>query len=288
VPSLIELGKVAEVVSVVTRPDRPRGRGRKPQPSPVKVAAQSLGYRVFEAAAAADIGSIDFDVDLAVVTAFGVIIPDQALAQPRHGFINVHFSLLPRWRGAAPVAAAIAAGDEETGVTLMQLDRGLDTGPLLAARSVVIGDEENAGELTDRLGSLGGSLLVETIPALVAGELMAMAQDESKATYAPRLGSEDRLLDLRESAEVNARRVRALSPRPGAVLMLDGSRLGVSVARAAPGSLPSGLFRKEGGRLFVGAGDAPLELVAVRPPGRREMSGAEWARGWRRPPVIAT
>ena len=286
VPSLDSLAEAAEVVAVVTRPDRPRGRSATPQPSPVKDAALARGLPVVEAAGAADIDGPLFDVDLAVVVAFGVLIPEKALARPKHGFVNLHFSLLPRWRGAAPVAAAIAAGDEETGISLMQLDEGLDTGPVLAARSVVIGSDETAGELTTRLAGLAGSLLSDTIPALAAGDIEAIAQDGTKATYAPRLGAGDRQIDLRMSAEQNVRKIRALTPKPGAFLLVDGERVGITSTRETSDKLATGRFSIDGERLLVGSGGRAIELEMVRPAGKKEMTGSAWSRGWRRTPVV--
>lgn len=285
VPSLDHLAASSEVIAVVTRPDRPRGRSGKPQPSPVKVAALARGLPVVEAARSADIDIPLFDVDLAVVVAFGVIIPAKALMRPRHGFVNLHFSLLPRWRGAGPVAAAIAAGDEETGVSFMQLDEGLDTGPVLAARSVVIGGDETAGELTTRLATLAGSLLVDTIPPLMAGDIQAVAQDETKATYAPRLGPADRPIDLDQSAKQNVRKIRALTPKPGAFLLVDGERVGITSSRETGENLATGQFSTDGERLLVGSGGKAMELQMVRPAGKKEMTGVAWSRGWRRTPV---
>ncbi|HKZ21061.1 MAG TPA: methionyl-tRNA formyltransferase [Acidimicrobiia bacterium] len=286
VPSLDYLTDAAEVSAVVTRPDRPRGRSGNPQPSPVKVAALARGLTVVEAGGADDIDGQLLDVDLAVVVAFGVIIPARALARPRHGFVNLHFSLLPRWRGAAPVAASIAAGDEETGVSLMQLDQGLDTGPVLAARSVVIGDEETAGELTTRLSHLAGSLLVDTISALLAGEIEAVAQDGAKATYAPRLGPNDRQVDLNQAAEQNVRKIRALTPKPGAYFLVDGERVAITSARATGDTLATGEFASDGEHLLVGSGGRAMELRMVRPAGKREMTGGAWSRGWRSTPHV--
>ncbi|HEY7584301.1 MAG TPA: methionyl-tRNA formyltransferase [Acidimicrobiia bacterium] len=286
VPTLDHLADAVEVSAVVTRPDRPRARSGNPQPSAVKVAALARGLPVVEAARPADIDGPLLAVDLAVVVAFGVIIPVSALARPRHGFVNLHFSLLPRWRGAAPVAAAIAAGDEETGVSLMQLDEGLDTGPVLAARSVVIGGEETAGELTTRLATLSASLLVNTIPGLVAGEIEAVAQDGTKATYARRLSANDRHVDLSQSAEQNVRKIRALTPKPGAFFVVDGNRVGITSARETDEELATGEFWSDSERLLVGSGGRAMELQRVRPAGKNEMTGRAWSRGWRSAPVV--
>jgi methionyl-tRNA formyltransferase len=285
VPTLERLVDVAEVDVVLTRPDRARGRSRQPQPSPVKVAALARGLNVVEVGRGPDIDPHLFEVDIAVVVAFGVIIPSKVLTAPKHGFVNVHFSLLPRWRGAAPVYAAIAAGDEETGVSIMRLDEGLDSGPVLAARPVVIGSDETAGALTDRLADLGSSLLIETILDLEAGRIVPVPQDEAGSTYAPRLGAADRQIDLSLSAAENVRRIRALAPEPGAVLLIGGAPLAVMSAWTSDEELPIGQFRRDGERLLVGSGGDALELGRVRPAGKKEMSAGDWARGWRTTPI---
>lgn len=289
VPILDELLGVADVVAVLTRGDRPRGRSGRPQPSPVKEAALARRLRVIEAGTASEIRASQLtklDVDLGVVAAFGVIIPGDVLAVPGHGYVNVHFSLLPRWRGASPVAAAIAAGDQETGVSIMVLDEGLDTGPVLASFPVVIGPEETAGDLTNRLSKAGASLLSETIPIYLQGRLTPVPQDDTNATLAPRLGAADRRLDLRQDPDLTARRIRALTPRPGAFLMIDGQRLGVTAARPSAEPLQTGVFKVEEDRLLVGSAGLALDLLSVQPAGRRQMSGRDWARGWRTPPAV--
>jgi methionyl-tRNA formyltransferase len=286
VPTLDQLAEVAEVAVVLTRPDRAVGRSRQPRPSPVKIAALARGLNIVEVGGIGDIDPHLFEVDLAVVVAFGLIIPSKVLEIPKHGFINLHFSLLPRWRGAAPVFAAIAAGDEETGVSVIRLDAGLDTGPVLAARPVVIGNDETAGDLTDRLAVVGSSLVIETISDLEVGRIVPVPQDEAKATYAPRLDAADRKIDLSLGAAQNARRVRALTPKPGAVLLVDGAPLAVRSAWATDEKLATGQFWKDGERLLVGSGGDALELGRVRPAGKNEMAATAWARGWRKTPVV--
>ena len=281
-PSLFRLVEVAEVIQVITRSDRPRGRSGTPSAAPVKQAALDLGLPVVEANRGAEVVELfpALEVDAAVVTAFGVLIPASLLSRPKRGFLNVHFSLLPRWRGAAPVAAAIGAGDPETGVTIMQLDRNLDTGPILRARSVPIGNEETTGELTERLAEIGSDLLVEV---LASEEVSLFPQDDRFATYAPSLTSADRVIDLRQPALVNSRRIRSLSPRPGSVLELQGERLAILSARPLTTDLATGAWRFEGDRLQIGSGGQALELVKVRPAGRKAMAGPSWARGIRGP-----
>lgn len=290
IPSLEALAKTCNVVLVVTRPDKPRGRSGTDQPSPVKQRAINLGLNVAQPATAREIGAVLAAVgplDVALVTAFGMLIPAASLTIPRRGFLNVHFSLLPRWRGAAPVNAAIAAGDDVTGVSLMVLDAGLDTGPILAARTVMIGRDEEAGSLTDRLADLGARLVSEIVPRYLAGQIEPIPQG-SGATIASRLSKEQTYLDLKQPAEVCARKVRALSPRPGAHLFLEGRRIRIAAARALDAPADVGSVVIESGRLLVGAGGKTLELLRLQPAGKPEMATAEWLRGLRVYPSAAS
>jgi methionyl-tRNA formyltransferase len=220
VPSLRALHSAGhEIVLVITQPDRP-GHRMKVTPPPVKVAAQELGMRVLQPEKIRDPAVIsrlrELKPDLIVVVAYGQIIPPDVLAIPAKGVVNVHASVLPRHRGAAPIARAILAGDDETGVTIMKMDEQLDHGPVLAARSVAIGPHEDAAALTARLADLGSELLVETLERL--GDLDAVEQDHARATLAPRLRKEEGELELSMDAREIDRRVRALQPWPGATL----------------------------------------------------------------------
>ncbi|MCP4248115.1 MAG: methionyl-tRNA formyltransferase, partial [bacterium] len=180
---------------VVTRPDRPRGRSGKPQPPPIKEAAAAWGIPVMQPSRAVEVSEQLAGLDLAVVVAYGQILPEAMLAIPTHGFINVHFSRLPRWRGAAPVARAILAGDTETGVDIIQLDAGMDTGPIIARSSAPIDPAETTGALTARLAGIGADLLAETIPTILDGSATRSAQSEEGATVAAKLSSEEARLD---------------------------------------------------------------------------------------------
>jgi methionyl-tRNA formyltransferase len=220
VPSLRALHSAGhEIVLVITQPDRP-GHRMKVTPPPVKVAAQELGMRVLQPEKIRDPAVIsrlrELKPDLIVVVAYGQIIPPDVLAIPAKGVVNVHASVLPRHRGAAPIARAILAGDDETGVTIMKMDEQLDHGPVLAARSMAIGPHEDAAALTSRLADLGSELLVETLERL--GDLDAVEQDHARATLAPRLRKEEGELELSMDAREMDRRVRALQPWPGATL----------------------------------------------------------------------
>ena len=225
-------------------------------------------------------------LDVAVVVAFGMLVPAATLRRPHRGFVNIHFSLLPRWRGAAPVERAILAGDESTGVTLMVLDEGLDTGPVLAVEATPIGPDENRAELTHRLATLGAGLLADTMPGFLAGEIRPEPQAEDGVTVASRLEQSDRWLDPAESAVVLLRRIRAMAPRPGAYAMTAGSRIQILGARPVEESgTPAGEVVVAGERVLLGAGDGAIELEVVKPEGRSPMAASAWLRGLRRHPV---
>ena len=289
VPTLTSLATVAEVVAVITRPDKPRGRSARPVPSPIKEAAAGLGLATLQPANASELTEAlkgVGQIDIGVVTAYGTLIRPEALAIPARGFLNVHFSLLPRWRGANPVVAALLAGDVETGVSLMLLDQGLDTGPVVAGWTVVIGRDETAGELTTRLANLGAQMLVEFLPGWVAGSMSATPQPAIGVTHAPKLTKSELLLDTSESAEALAGRVRALAPIPGAVLMVGGVALRVLAGRTIPRNLAVGEVAVLDERVLVGTGRGSLELLIVQPPGKRPMAAAAWLRGLRTPPGV--
>jgi methionyl-tRNA formyltransferase len=283
VPTLRRLAAAADLRVAVTRPDRPRGRSGTPQPSPVKHAALDLGIPVVQPgrrseleAALAERGPLD----VAVVVAFGMILPARLLDLPGAGFLNAHFSILPRWRGAAPVQRALLAGDRRTGVSVMRLDAGLDTGPVLAIRSTGIGDEETAGELLGRLAGTAAELVVELLDPYLTGRVVATPQPGG-GSAAPKLTAEDSRLRLDESPEQFVRRVRAMSPAPGAAGQVGGEGFKVLRARVAAGSAPSGGLAVEGGRLLCGTGGGRVELEVVQPAGRRPMAGIAWASGRR-------
>ena len=204
VPSLQTLNEHYDVVSVITQPDRPKGRSGTPAPPPIKVVADDLGLAVAQPvtrAELADAVNLAGSVEVGVVVAYGQILRPEVLASPRTGLLNGHFSLLPRWRGAAPVARAIMAGDTMTGVTIMQLDEGLDTGPIVTAQAVDIGPGENTGELTARLADLSARLLTDTIPLYLDGSVAPIEQVEEGATYASKITSKDRRIDVDSQPE---------------------------------------------------------------------------------------
>ncbi len=287
VPTLVSLATAAEVVAVVTRPDKPRGRSARPVPPPVKEAAARLGVRVLQPSNASELtGALEEigPIDVGVVTAYGTLIRPQALAIPTRGFLNVHFSLLPRWRGANPVVAALLAGDEETGVSLMLLDQGLDTGPVVAGRTLTIGRDETGGELTTRLADLGAQLLVDVLQGWVAGAMSATPQPGLGVTHASKLAKSDLLLDMSISADELVRRIRALAPSPGARLMVEGVAVRVLAGRRIDRDLAVGEVAVLDERVLVGTGQRALELLTVQPPGKGPMDAAAWLRGLRTRP----
>jgi methionyl-tRNA formyltransferase len=219
------------------------------------------------------------------VVAFGQILREGVLS--RWPCVNVHFSLLPAYRGAAPVERAIMDGATHTGVTIMQMDAGLDTGPMLASRRVEIGEDEDAGSLTARLSEIGGPLLAEVLDELEAGRLEPVPQPEQGVSHAPKITPEDRLLDLSRPAVALARQVRALSPQVGATLAIDGQPFKVWRARALPEDAPAPPAAG-GGRLVAAAGEGSLELLELQPPGKGRMEAAAFLRGWRGPLEVGT
>jgi methionyl-tRNA formyltransferase len=283
VPALAALSSAMSIELVVTRPDRPRGRSGTPQPPPVKEAAQAWGLRVVQPGRAVEAAGQLEGLDLAVVVAYGQILPEAMLGITTHGFINVHFSRLPRWRGAAPVARAILAGDTETGVDIIQLDAGMDTGPIIARSVTMIGPAETTGTLTARLAGIGADLLTDTIPTILDGSAIRSAQAEEGASVAAKLSAEEGRLDPRTMSAATCHRVvRAFNPNPGAWGMLDGERLKVWEVRVSTDSeLPAGELNIGGQLPVVGTTEGGLELVEVQAAGRSRMPAAVWGRGYR-------
>ncbi len=292
VPALTSLLDLAEVVLVTTRPDRPRGRSGKPRSPAVKQAAVARGLPVSQPELAVhDLDRLQSVApDVAVVVAYGQLLPPALLAVPRAGFLNVHFSLLPRWRGASPVVRTLLAGDPVTGVTLMMLDEGLDTGPVVAVEPTVVRSGETAGELTTRLAAVGASMLTAHLPGFLAGEITPRAQPAEGATAAARVRVEEAFIDpVRHRREAVLRAVRAFDPKPGAWTVLDGKRLKLWRARAVEASEPGpGVAAEMGGAILLGTADGPVELVEVQPAGRGRMEAAAWMRGRRGRPAVFT
>ncbi len=284
VPALEALSSSgADIVQVLTQPDRPAGRGRRLVPSAVKKVSDARGLplqqpsRLRDAAILSDWAS---SPDLLVVVAYGLLLPEWLLDWPQHGAINIHASLLPRWRGAAPIQRAILEGDEVSGVSIMQVERALDAGPVFSQRSVDIGRDETAGVLHDRLAQLGAELLMETLPGIMNGELRAVPQDDSAASYAAKIKKSDAIVDWRDSAESLARGARAFNPWPISFATLsDGRTLRIHSAQPLRGSAPSApgeiiSTSKQG--IDVATGDGVLRLLEIQPPAAKVMSAAAY------------
>jgi methionyl-tRNA formyltransferase len=286
-PSLHVLASAYDVVGVVTQPDRASGRGRELKAPPVKMLAQELGIPLIQPEKLREPEAMEqlraWSPDLIVVAAFGQILRKDILDLPSYRCINLHASLLPRWRGAAPINAAILHGDEETGVTLMKMDIGLDTGPMLAQRAIRLTREDTAGSVTETLSHLGADLLIETLPDYLSGKIRPVPQPEEGATYAPMLKKEEGRLDFTRPAEELERRVRAFNPWPGAIMDFDGTLLKVhrahAVAEAGKAEVGQRLVYRD--QPAVGTGGGLLILDEVQPAGKKSMSGKSFLAGGR-------
>ena len=302
VPTLRSLLTAAEhrVVGVITQPDRPRGRAMEPAESPVKIAARAAGLEVFQPekirSPEAQAWLEAIAPDLAVLIAYGQILPARLLSIPRLGWINLHASLLPRYRGAAPITWAIARGETRTGITIMQIDAGMDTGPILLQREMEIGPDETAPQLSARMGEAGAPLILEALEELERGTLRGRAQDGSQASFAPLLKREDGRIRWEMSAAEIYNRMRGFAPWPGTFAEFRGARVhlwgrpaepptisaAARPAQAGASSFVHGALRTQAGRLFVACGaDSWLELTELQPEGRRRMTAGEFLRGAR-------
>lgn len=274
-----------QVVGVVTQPDRASGRGRELKAPPVKLLAQELNIPAIQPQKLREPEAMqqlqNWNPELIVVAAFGQILRKEVLELPQYGCINIHASLLPRWRGAAPINAAVLAGDEETGVTIMKMDVGLDTGPMLSMRKIRITPDDTAGSLLQALSMLGADLLIETLPAYIAGNLIPQPQPAEGMTYAPMLKKEDGLLDFNHPAVDLERRVRAMNPWPGAWFQWHGAPLKVHKAHVEQGQAEAGKRLIEQNQPAVGTGSGLLILDEVQPPGKKSMSGKAFLSGAR-------
>lgn len=284
-PPLTALNQAFNVVGVVTQPDRPAGRGRKLQSPPVKTLALTYGLPVLQPASLKNSEAFEqiqaLSPDVIVVAAFGKILNENILKLPKYGCINVHASLLPRWRGAAPVQAAVL-NDEISGVTIMKMDQGLDTGPILNQQSTSITDEMTTGMLFDRLAQMGAELLVETLPGYVQGEINPRPQEEAEATYAPQLRKEDGRLDFNQPAAFLARQVRAYNPWPGSYGYFNGDLLKIFQAQAIQfeHAIPGKRYIVDSKPAW-GTKDGLLVLDEVQAAGKARMAGDVFLHGTR-------
>lgn len=288
VPSLERLTQSYEILAVVTQPDRPAGRKRRLTPPPVKEAALARGLPVWQPPTLRAPEAVEhlktLAPDLIVIVAFGQILRRDVLEIPPHGCLNVHGSLLPKYRGAAPISAAILAGEAKTGVTLMRMDEGMDTGPLIAQATCPIAMDDTTATLSERLARLGADLLTETLPRWLAGEIVPQPQDESQATYCKLIRKSDGLLDWRLPAEELARRVRAYIPWPTAFTVWQGETLKVLQALPEPDwrgkGQPGQVIALDDGAGVV-TGEGVLQLLEVQLAGKRAMTTEDFLRGQR-------
>lgn len=287
VPSLQRLCETVDVSLVVSQPDRPAGRGQRLTPPPVAAEAARRGIPCVQPETLRDAEAVARlaaeDADLFVVAAYGQILRQAVLDLPRLGCLNVHGSLLPRWRGAAPIHRAVEAGDGVTGVAIMQMERGLDTGAVWSMEAIAIGETETSGELHDRLATLGADLLVRTLPDVLGRTRAPIPQATSRATYAHKLTAADRCVDFASSGASVAWKINAMTPWPG-VRVTVGDEV-ITLRRAAPGpamgaAVEPGALRVEDGRLFFACADGTsVEILELQRPGRRCLSARECLRG---------
>jgi len=290
VPSLRALvGEGFDVVAVVTQPDAPQGRSRsRLVPPPVKVVAEAEDLTLFQPEKPTDgvflVRLRDTRPDIGVVVAYGHILKPELLELPPRGIVNVHPSLLPALRGPAPVEWAVLNGVEETGVTIMQLDAGMDTGPILRQIRDQMNPDVTGGELSEHLAELGAQALVETLALLEQGTLRPVPQNEALATYAPKLTREIARIDWTKDAASVTRLIRGLDPRPGAWTELDGAEVKLYSARVADGRGTPGELLATDGRLLIAAGNSAVDVFEVQPAGKARMTADDWLRGARLPP----
>ncbi|MBD3763385.1 MAG: methionyl-tRNA formyltransferase [Rhodobacterales bacterium] len=278
VPALRALAGRHDIACVYTQPPRPAGRGQQPRPSPVQAASQALGLAVRHPARLRDPqDQADFaalGADVAVVVAYGLILPPPVLAAPRRGCLNIHASLLPRWRGAAPIHRAVIAGDAETGVCIMQMEAGLDTGPVLLRRATPIGPEDTTGDLHDRLAAIGAQAIVDALDRL--DDLVPDSQPEAGVTYAAKIDKAEARIDWTRPAEQVARQIRGLSPFPGAWCLAGEERLKLLRARAVAGHGAPGQVL---GGLTVACGSGAVQVTLAQREGKRPMPAEDILRG---------
>ncbi len=284
--SLISLSKSDnEIVGVISQPDKPKGRGHKLVPTHVKMTAEELGYTVYQPETLKDEAFLptlrELDPDIIVVAAYGKILPDYILNYPKHGCINVHASLLPKYRGAAPIQRAIINGDKETGVCIMQMEKGLDTGDIISRVKTEIGEYETAGELFDRLARLGGELLIKTITEIANNTATYDEQDDSKSTYAEKITKDTARLDWSKPCAELSKLICAMSPFPGAFTTYKGEAVKIYEAEKTNGSgivgALLGIEKNKG--LKVACGDGALYIKTVQFPGLKRMNIEDYARG---------
>jgi methionyl-tRNA formyltransferase len=275
-----------EIAGVVTRTDKPAGRGRSLTAPPVKSAAVEMRLPVYQPKRVRETAFIDqlrsINPEVIIVAAYGQILPPEILTLPKFGCINIHASLLPSYRGAAPINWAIIKGEKETGITIMQMDEGMDTGAVLMQERIIIDPADTAGSLMEKLATVGAKLISTALPLIVDGRLLPLMQDSSRATSAPLLKKEDGLIDWKIPALDIYNRVRGLSPWPGAYTFLDGKTIKIIAAEAVGGvGEPGMLYEKDKRMLETGTGKGLLRIVSIQPEGKRPMTAGDFLRGHR-------
>jgi len=283
VPTLQALINNHDVTGVVTQPDRPAGRKQQVKQSPIKELALDAGIPVFQPKKLRQPEAIaelkQWQADVYVVAAFGQILPQSVLDIPPHGSINIHASLLPRWRGAAPIHAAIRAGDSQTGITIMLMDAGLDTGPMLTQYSVRIEPDETGQSLHDKLAKIGGDLLIDTLPRYLSGEVTPTPQDDSEMTYAPQIKKEEGQIDWSQSALQIERLVRAFTPWPGTYTLWNGAQIKIHSGIVGQGSAPIGQVIEKNGQIAIGTGADLYYPQEIQLAGKKRMPVNDFVHG---------
>lgn len=287
VPALERLAQAHNVAAVFTRPDRPAGRGQRLQPTPIKQAALELGLKLHQPKSVNSPESLrlirELEPEVIVVAAYGEILSRELLQIPQRGAINLHASLLPKYRGAAPIQWAIISGERETGITAFLMDEGMDTGDIMVQRRVPIEEEDTAGSLHDKLAEVGAEAMLETLEGLERGTLNPQPQDHSQATYAPKIKKEQGWLDWNKPSRDLFNLIRGLNPSPGAFTFFRGKRLKVHRSRAVEGNYQGqpGEVANIAEGLMVKTGDGALELMEVQPAAKARMGGLDFVRGYR-------
>lgn len=286
VPFMDKLTQDVNLVGVITQPDRPAGRGRKSKFSPVKNAALSLGKEVFQPEKLSDQNSFlkikKWNPDVIVVVAYGQILKEEMLNIPKYGCINVHASLLPRWRGASPIQTAILEGDDITGVSIMKMDKGMDTGPVFVNKSVKILADDTSQSLGNTLSAIGADLLAETLPKIISGKISALAQKEGQATYCRLIRKDQGVLDFSKSAAVLQRQIRAFYPWPGSFVVLQENKLKIIKAHSEKSDeTVAGKRMVAHGYPAISTAEDLLVFDVLQPAGKRQMTGKEFLQGCR-------
>ena len=269
-----------DLLCVITRPDAPAGRGRALQSTPVANWAETNNVQLFKPETSQSLGELIKDLDLVVTIGYGLLLPIEILETPKHGFINLHFSLLPRWRGAAPVQRAIEAGDSVTGVTVFQLDAGMDTGPIYISEQISLSVSTTADQLFQSLANLGVGPVLKTLDLIERGDTPS-PQEDVGATRAYKLSKEEGLIDWNSDAEVINRKINAFSPDPGAWSNFRGQVIKINRVRVSNESAEAGVLKAVAKSIFIGTATSALELLEVTPSGKAQMSATSWANGAR-------